>query len=262
MTAFVAMEHDGNVFLLPTLIDEKLFVNAGRSDFVVLERVASVLRDAGHPARVETIVDVGAHIGTTTISALTQHGFLRAVAIEPDPAHLPLLRANIALNGLDERATVIAAGAADTPRQQAFAQGSRKEGAYRWMKGRLVDEPSATTVTVDTVTLDDLADAGIVDPATTGLLWFDCGRCENAALQSASAFLERRVPIVFTLLRDQFRGSSPLLSRLEETYERAVDLRSPRLSEPLSSWTPSFRPVADLAVLPEEDKKLTDVLVL
>jgi FkbM family methyltransferase len=262
MTPYVAIQHQGDVFIVPTLIDPKLFVKAGRPEFVVLERACAILRKGGRLAGEQTIVDVGAHIGTTTISALRHHGFLQAVAIEPDPVHLPLLRANVALNGLDERVTVVEGGASDTPRQQAFAQGSRKEGTYRWMKGRLVDEPSATTVTVETVTLDGLAEAGIVDPQRAGLLWFDCGRCENAALQSASAFLERRVPIVFTLLRDQFKGSGPLLSRLEETYERVVDLRSPRLSEPLSSWTPSFRPVADLAVLPGEDKKLTDVLVL
>ena len=93
MTPYVAVEYRDDVFVLPTAIDGKLFVNAGRrSDLVVLERVCAILRDAGRLAEKETIVDVGAHIGTTTIPALTHHGLVRAVAIEPDPAHLPLLR--------------------------------------------------------------------------------------------------------------------------------------------------------------------------
>lgn len=261
MTPYVAVQHGSDVFLLPTLIDPKLFVTAQRSDFVVLERACATLRGAGRLAGGETFVDVGAHIGTTTISALTQHGFLRAVAIEPDPDHLPLLRANIVLNGLDERVTVIAAAMSDTLRQQQpFVQGRRKEGACKWMKGRLADKPSPTAVTVETVALDGLAEAGIVDPATTGLLWFDCSTCEQAALRAASAFLDRRVPIVSTLRRNQFAGPSALLTQLEETYEHVVDLRSPNLVEPVSVWTPTFWPVGDLATLPER-KKITDVLV-
>ena len=262
MTPYVAVEYRDDVFVLPTAIDGKVFVNAGRrSDLVVLERACAILRDARRLAGKETIVDVGAHIGTTTIPALTHHGFVRALAIEPDPAHLPLLRANIALNGLEEKVTVIAAGVSDTDReQQPFVQGSRKEGAYRWMKGRLAEEPSPDAVSVETVALDGLAEAGIVDPTTTGLLWFDCGRCEEQALRSASLFLEHRVPLVFTLRQRQFTEPGPLLDRLRETYEHAVDLRSPSLADPVSEWAPTFRPIDDLATLPE-GKKITDVLV-
>ena len=262
MTPYVAVEYRDDVFVLPTAIDGKLFVSAGRrSDLVVLERVCAILRDAGRLAGKETIVDVGAHIGTTTIPALTHHGFVRAVAIEPDPVHLPLLRANVALNGLEERVTVIAAGVSDAHRErQPFVQGSRKEGSYRWMKGRLAEEPSSGAVSVETVALDGLAEAGIVDPATTGLLWFDCGRCEEQALRSASLFLEHRVPLVFTLRQRQFTDAGHLLARLRETYGHAVDLRSPSLAEPVSEWVPTLRPIDDLATLPE-GKKITDVLV-
>jgi FkbM family methyltransferase len=227
----------------------------------VLERACAILGDAGRLAAKATIVDVGAHIGTTTIPALTHQGFVRAIAIEPDPAHLPLLRANIALNGLEERVTVIAAGVSDTHRErQPFVQGSRKEGAYRWMKGRLAEESSPGAVSVETVALDGLAEAGMVDPATTGLLWFDCGRCEEQALRSASLFLERRVPLVFTLRQHQFTKPGDLLARLRETYGHVVDLRSPSLADPVSEWARTIRPIDDLATLPE-DRKITDALV-
>jgi FkbM family methyltransferase len=262
MTRYVAVEPRGLVFLLPTEIDAKLFVIGGkRPDLVTLERACSVLRDADRLADGATFVDVGAHIGTTTISALAHHGFGRGVAIEPDPEHLPLLRANLALNQIDERVTVVAAAASDRPRQQrAFMQGSRKRGRYRWMKGRLAEEPSPDAVTVETVTLDGLAEAGIADAAATGILWFDCAGCEGPALESAATFLERRVPIVFTLRPRQLTAATPLLRRLDDVYEHVVDLRSPRLSDPVSDWTPRLRPVGELVALPES-KKLTDVLV-
>jgi FkbM family methyltransferase len=204
---------------------------------------------------------VGAHVGTTSIAALTNHGFARAVAIEPDPDHLPLLRANAALNGLDDRVAVIAAAMSDTGRpEQPFLQGSRKEGSYRWMKGRLVKEPSPDAVAVKTVALDDLADSGVIDPGSTGLLWFDCSSCEQQALGAAAAFLEQRTPLVFTVRRNQFTKPTPLLERLRATYLHVIDLRNPTLAEPPSTWTPTFRALDDLATLPE-GKKLTDVLV-
>jgi FkbM family methyltransferase len=220
------------------------------------------LRDSGRLVGGETFVDVGAHVGTTAIPAVAHQGFRRAVAIEPDPYHLPLLRANVSLNRLDERVTVIAAAVSETSRQrQSFAQGSRKADVYFWMKGRLTDERSSKpVVSVETITLDGLAEAGIVDPATAGMLWFDCAGCQEHALRAASVFLKLRIPLVFPLRPKQFRQPTPLLAQLRATYEHVIDLRSPRLVGPISAWTPTFRPVEDLAVLPEA-KRLTDVLV-
>jgi FkbM family methyltransferase len=259
MTPYAAMRHHDVVFLLPTLIDSKTFINGGRSEFVVLERACSILRAAGRLAGRGTIIDVGAHIGTTALTAVVRHGFARAVAIEPDPDHLPLLRANTALNRLDETVTVIGAAVSKDAGRDHFTQGSRKENSYRWMKGRLAQDPSA--IEVETVTLDGLADEGIADPATTGLVWFDCSSCERTGLRSASTFLEQRVPLVFTVRRGQFAEADAVFTRLRKTYEQVVDLRSPNLSDPLPGWKPTFRPLDDLAALPE-GKKLTDVLVL
>jgi FkbM family methyltransferase len=263
MTRYVSVEPQGLTFLLPTELDAKLFTEGGkRPEFAVLERACAVLRNVNRLVGGETFVDVGAHVGTTTIPALVHHGFGRGVAIEPDPDHLPLLRANVALNELDERVTVIAAAVSDTRRQrQPFMQGSRKAGVYLWMKGRLGDGPSSKSVVlVETITLDALHEAGIADAATAGLLWFDCAGCEEHALRSASAFLERRVPLLFPLRPKQFRKPTPLFKQLRATYEHVIDLRTQRLGDPVSAWTPTWRPVEDLATLPE-GKRLTDVLV-
>jgi FkbM family methyltransferase len=262
VTPYVALQHSNDIFLLPTEIDSKVFAVAARPEFVVLERACVLLRAEGRLAEQHGIVDVGAHIGTTTISALSEGGFAWAVAIEPDPVHLPVLRANLALNNLDERVTIIGAGMASRRwLGQPFLPGSRKEGSYRWMKGRLAEEPSVDTISVETVTLDGLVEAGLADPATTGLLWFDCAGCERRALESASVFFDQRVPIVFPLRREHFSEPNPLLERLTSTYEQVVDLRSPRLSDPLSTWAPTIRPARDLPGLLPERKKLTDVLL-
>ena len=57
--------------------------------------------------RLAYFIDVGANLGTHTLYALREANFAKALAIEPDPRSLPLLRANLALNGVDGRATVL-----------------------------------------------------------------------------------------------------------------------------------------------------------
>jgi FkbM family methyltransferase len=262
MTRYVSVEHRGLVFLLPTEIDAKLFVKGGkRPEFVVLERACAILRDSGRLVGGETFVDVGAHIGTTTIPAVAHQGFGRAVAIEADPDHLHLLRANIALNNLGNKVTVIEAAIWDTCRlQQPFIQGSRRSRASRWMMGRVAEEPSPDTIAVETLSPDAWVETGLVDAAATGVLWFDCAGCEEHALRSASVFLERRVPLVFPLRPKQFTNPTPLFARLRATYEHMIDLRNPTLADPVSAWTPKFRPVEDLATLPG-GRRLTDVLI-
>jgi len=171
MTPYLAAQHGEAVFLVSTLSGgaEKLFVqNAKRSEFVCLERACAILRDAGRLTGPAAIVDVGAHIGTTTIPALTRHGFARAVAVEPDPDNIRLLRVNVALNRLHERVTVIQAAVSDTPRKQMLWSPGSEEGG--WARGRLIDEPSTTAVVIDTVTLDGLAEAGIIEPADEAAL--------------------------------------------------------------------------------------------
>jgi FkbM family methyltransferase len=262
MTPYVAAQHRGIVYLVPTVVGPKFFLDGGRAEFVVLERACKVLGDAGRLEGRDTIVDVGAHIGTTSIAAVRSHGFARAVAIEPDPAHLPLLRANVALNGLDDRIAVVPAAMSRTQgSEQPFVQGIRKDDTRRWMKGRLVAEDNPGAIPVDTVSLDALVERGVIEPASTGLLWFDCAGCEHHALDAAVHLLEQRMPLVFPVRRSQFTPSSPLLERLRRTYARAIDLRHPSLADPVSDWSPVFRGLDELSALPAEGKKLTDVLV-
>jgi FkbM family methyltransferase len=259
LTPYVGAVYRGLVFLVPTLSDGKLFVKGEVSEFRILDRAVSILRDAGLLPKAPTIVDVGAHVGTTTLTALAHHGFARAVAIEPDPDNVKLLRANIELNGLSDRVTAIPAAASDAPGEQAFEPGAREPGAFNWMKGKLTDEPSPDAVTVETVTLDQLAEEGVVDPESTGLLWLDCQKHEEQVVEAASAFLDRRVPMVLALRPHLLDETSPLVTRLIDTYDNVVHLRR-RATGPDSTWEPEIRPIGDLTELCRR-RVSTDVLV-
>jgi FkbM family methyltransferase len=261
LTPYLAAEHPDGVFLVPTRAHKKFFIRGEPKDARVLERAVEILRRTGQGPEQSTLVEVGAHIGMTSIAALTRHGFERAVAIEPDPENLRLLRANVALNGLHERVTVIDGAVTDTPGRRQFLPGTRKgpAGTYSWMKGQLTDAPSPGSITLRTFTLDGLCEAGLIDPATTGLVWLDCQKHEERALRSASILFERRVPIVFVLRPGKLERSRPLVRALVRAYESVVELRHPA-PRPEVAWNPVFQPI-DAIVSLSDRKRLTDVLV-
>lgn len=259
MTPYVAAENRGDVFVMPTWATGGFFVrNTRKAEFVCLERACAILRESNRLGDSEVFVDVGAHIGTSVIPALTRHGFARAIAIEPDPGNVRILRANLALNGLHADVSVVHAALSDSPGRLWFVPGRHKGGTA---KGRLRNEPGSDAERVDVVTLDSLAEAGTVDPAATGLLWMGKGFKDAAFLTATLTFLKHRVPIVFVQPRDWMTGSSPLLHELKENgYEQVIDLRRPSLDEPLSEWPRLLEPIDNLPAISPR-KTITDVLV-
>jgi FkbM family methyltransferase len=260
LTPYVAAVYEGTVFVVPTAADERLFVNQRRKDLRILRQAVATVREHG-PASGSTFVDVGAHIGTSTVSALAHHGFERAVAIEPDPDNVRLLRANLALNGLDERATVVPAAVSSAPGTASFARRDPETGPAYWTKGRISDDAGADGIAVEVVTLDALAEEGIVDPGDAGLVWLDCQKHEAAALQAAGRFLEQRVPIVFALRARELTPESPYLQLLRG-YQRFADLRRDDGAAADGTWGPVFETLEELFARRSGTKSLTDVLAL
>jgi FkbM family methyltransferase len=260
LTPYVATEYEGTVFVVPTTADERFFVNRRRKDLRLLRQAIATVRDHGGPAGT-TFVDVGAHVGTSTISALAHHGFERAVSIEPDRSNVRLLRVNLALNGLDGRATVVPAAVSNAPGTASFRPGNPDSGPAYWTKGVITDEPGSTAVRVDVVTLDGLAEQGVLDPTAVGFAWLDCHGHEARALQAGSQLLERRIPVVFPLRAPDLSDDSPYLSLLAG-YKRFVDLRRDRGGGRKNAWAPAFETLDELIARRRGAKGLTDVLAL
>jgi FkbM family methyltransferase len=76
-------------------------------------------------------IDIGANIGTHSVAALTQHGYLNLLAIEPSEENYRLLTANLCLNGLMERATCIQAAASDHTGQSTLFHNANNCGDHR-----------------------------------------------------------------------------------------------------------------------------------
>ena len=110
-------------------------------------------------SRGRSFVDVGANIGTTTIPALLSHGFETAVAIEPEPENVRVLRMNVLLNDLEdrvdgaargrlERGRPVRAGRRPLARRQALDR-DRPQQAQAEEPGRERDAERSRPVTLD-----------------------------------------------------------------------------------------------------------------
>ena len=242
-TSHVAVERDGAVFLLPTR--QKAGIDRLQKAKWKEHRHLGRALKAGASRRGRLFVDVGAHVGTTVIAAVVRFGFESAVAFEPEAENYRLLRANVLLNGLDDRietrnvAVSNRGGAAELKLRPEF-------GA----KHRLLDAPEAGATTV-TVPLDDpgrgRARRVVRRPALARRRGARAGgaggsrdAARRAAFRSSLELIPRRLEL------------EPLGALLARHYTDVVDLREgDRL------------PIAELRALAKRYKRgFTDVLVL
>jgi FkbM family methyltransferase len=187
---------DGAIYLVSTARKGHagpLFAKGASPEMRVMREALAILDDMGlGEATGGTFVDVGANLGTSTITALRVHGFRDAVACEPAPDSVRLLRMNLIANDLDQRAQVIPAAISDRSGTVQFAISRLSD-----CKNRVVDdEPDAPTIVVDSVSLDQLAERGVFRPEEVGVLWIDAEGHEPHVLRGASTLIERGTTIV------------------------------------------------------------------
>ena len=171
--------------------------------------------------RDKTVLDAGANIGTTTIDAIRQSGFARCISFEPDPANVRLLRANVALNGLEDRVTVVSAAASDENTNLILIRNESNSGDSRVQ----ADDAEAGGEPVPARRIDTVLADLDVTAEQVGLLWADVQGHETHVLLGAPSLTAAGVPVVieYGLLGNED------LERLEalaaQHYTHVVDLR-------------------------------------
>lgn len=227
-------------------VSAAVYVNRRRPEFAVLRRAVRIIA----PLRAEaTFVDVGANIGTTTIPALLEHGFARAVACEPGPLAASSLRRSLDANGLTGHATVVEAAVSDEEGVIRLRMPTGDTGTLE------VGGVAGGEIEVESVTLDGLAERGVYDPAQVGLLWIDAQGHEAHVLAGAGRLLDAGVPLVVALRPKKLRrggGLERYVELLQDRYRRVADLRG---AEPL------IEPVGAVQRYVAENRK-TDLLFL
>lgn len=243
------------------VVGRGLFAKEFRPEMSSLRHVARLLAaDPQLPSpKGSTFVDVGANIGTTSVTAL-RAGFGRAVALEPSPQNVELLRLNALLNGVADEIEIFAAAVSDQPGEVQLQLSSTNWGDHRVVAA---SSPDGDAVTVQAVTLDQLVMDGTIRPEEVGLLWIDVQGYEGHVVAGAARLLEHRPATVLELWPEGLSAAGGLESLLDvvgQTYPRFVDLRE-RSSDDKAAY--SARPTSELRALCDAlGSDHTDLLLL
>ena len=185
--------HGRETFIVHTRdpIGRDLYVH-GEYDFGKVERSLGLLgrRSAG------TLVDIGANIGSVCIPAVARGIAERAIAVEPEPVNCAMLRANVAMNGLNDRITCFenALGAHDD-REVLLELSEENKGDHR-IEATTGATRGRRSVAVQMRRLDSLVPS--LDP-DRDLIFMDVQGFEKFVLDGAGVHLASRVPIAMEL---------------------------------------------------------------
>jgi FkbM family methyltransferase len=250
LTPYLAVEADEALFFVATDdagIGRRLFVNGIRGDMAHLGTGVRVLEELGVRINGSTFVDVGANIGTTTVTALRRYGFARAVALEPAPSNFLLLRLNLVANEVESNVTALQVAVTDREGEEQLVLSGASSGSH--VLAPVAPVNPSSMVMVQAVTLDGLVARDLIDPAAVGLLWIDAAGNEIKALAGAAALVSAGVPLIVALRTrsETWPEDKECLLRLLAGYTDFADLRLEARAQNLGDLLDSIeRPATDL----------------
>lgn len=211
-----------------------------------------------------TLIDIGANIGVICIPAVARGMCAKAIAIEPTPKTTRLLRANIALNGLEERIVVYETALSDREGRAEFELSEDNTGDNRLSidaAENAYGEGARRKISVTVKKFDDLF-AGL--NMHNCVVWLDVQGFEGFVLAGASKIALAKTPLVMEFWPYGIRRtqSLPLLLAALQSYDRFCVLSRFDEEEP-----GTFRPISNLpklwdAVATREETFVLDLLLL
>lgn len=156
-------------------------------------------RTHGRLPQCDTILDIGANIGSTSIPFL-QETTCRVVCVEPVPDNLGLLKQNLQQNGLLDRVTIVERAITDraetvnmlvTP--TAFGGSEIDRGGVR--RPEAIFQRSTETISVTTTRLDDLITSAAINPSHVAFVWCDVQGSEGAVIRTGAPLWSAGVPL-------------------------------------------------------------------
>jgi FkbM family methyltransferase len=199
--------------------------------------LAWALSHLGDPQKLGTVLDIGANIGTSTISFVMRHAARRVIAFEPEDLNFRLLRCNLILNGLEDYVDPRELAVSDTDGELELSLAPVNFGDHRVTSRR-----PASTEDRDGLTpvRGERLDSALTDEeiADVSLVWVDTQGHEAAVLAGATKLLCRPIPWVIEYWPLRLReadGLECLHDLVAENFSEVVDVRaSLRAGQPVS----------------------------
>jgi FkbM family methyltransferase len=181
-----------------------------------------VLEIGGIDPSGKVLLDVGANIGTTSIPAARLGA--RVIAFEPVESNFRLLRANVAVNRLDDQITTIHAACSDTNGELKMTLSRSNSGDHR--------VSDVGDVSVPSIRLDD-ALASLGNAATdVALIWMDTQGHEASVLAGAVELLKFQRPLLMEFWPAALGDSIGKLRDALAPYQNVIDMQNGQVT----SW--------------------------
>lgn len=238
VTPSVAVERDGVWYFVATadrVIGRDVYAYGSYDEYVMVETLRILERHAGRPNALlgRTFVDIGANIGTSTVAAFKHFGASRAIAFEPSPRNLKMLRSNLVMNDLQDRVMVFPLALSNANGTATLELAEHNWGDHR-VRSRLhaqegMREAPRRGIDIQLARFDDVMTDISTDLPPLGLVWIDTQGFEGHVLSGACSLLESDVPVVIEYDPRYLRhagGLAILQEVISESYREVVDLRS------------------------------------
>lgn len=186
-------ENENFIVYCKELASKEIFIN-GSCDFLKFEKTVSIIKKFNE---LNTLVNVGANIGSIAIPALSRQFFKEAILIEPEQQNFRILMVNVYLNELEKRITAHNIALTDKDNSQLHLELNkvRNFGDHRIVNGPIgsdtLNEKSIRVVKGET--LDKIAPNLKRENC---LIFMDAQGHEGFILKGAKQTIEKKIPMV------------------------------------------------------------------
>jgi FkbM family methyltransferase len=194
--------------------------------------VIQAMRGGPPPLKGHRFIDIGANIGTATITAIKVFGAEDGIGFEPEPDNFKLFQCNLVMNDLSSRVRAFQLALSNHPGTALLELSHANCGDHRVRVAASGDEgvfreSDRPTIKVQLARLDDLMAELNVRVGDVGLVWIDTQGHEGHVLEGATTVLSSDVPVVLEYWPYGLRragGHDLLHSLIAENYSMVIDL--------------------------------------
>lgn len=169
--------------------------NEGGFEAELMAKYFAVLRHHGHIPDQPTIIDAGAHIGTTSISLMCNGYISKSIAIEPNDTSFELLKENVRQNGFANNIHCVRSAISNHNNKAELELNPRNSGDSRIRISGEGNESGWETETVPCSTLDAIIEELPDEFSNIDLLWVDIQGHEWHAFEGAENLLNTGIPV-------------------------------------------------------------------
>ena len=166
-------------------ISQKLFIDES-FDFRVLKKAKKLL---GKENSKSTLINVGAHIGSSCIPAIKKNYFKNLIAFEPSKMNFRLLKANIFLNEIDGRAKVYNLALSNKKANLHLGMFNNNTGDYRIVKNQQKNTEIIKSDILDNYTYNL--------NKNNSLVFMDAQGHEIEIFMGAKKTIRKKIPFIF-----------------------------------------------------------------